>query len=571
MVRTVAGGLVLVVLAMTGGYLLVGTGYAVVHFARQSWQVLGVRQLEGPPPAAPAFRPYPRGQLWPDLAAVLRGTGERAWQAVARLHRRFWGWFNEASPPVMLVSLPMGASLAAGTALVALPVAAGALALVAVAAGVAALWGAALLVTWLTLGLAERGLRWSRRIVVACPHPGCYHRFRLPVYGCADADCDRRHPRLVPGGSGIWRHACGCGASLPTLVVLGRHRLAGYCPRCEQPLPRRTGRVRVEHVPVVGGPDAGKSTFLCLAIGALEKEITSGGGSVEYPDQRDQLRWRDALAALRSGVRLPKTPVELPPAVMLDTRPRRAEGRILYLFDPAGETYDAAELLDGQRYLDHAEVALVVVDPLAIPGVWRGFTAADHRAVGALAIPNQPQVVREGPGELVDRLVGMLRTRDGGARLRRVLLVVSKSDVLRETSVGRALAGPEPDVRGWLEEVGWGNWARALEECGGEVRYLASGLDIDDATVAGAVGWLTGADGDGSWSRGSRLRGSGLRGRAPAQSRPWRSYGRNGLIPRGHLAGRLVMQVLGVPVAVAAGLVATAAPFWWVWSVLVPA
>jgi hypothetical protein len=31
------------------------------------------------------------------------------------------------------------------------------------------------------------------------------------------------------------------------------------------------------------------------------------------------------------------------------------------------------------------------------------------------------------------------------------------------------------------------------------------------------------------------------------------------------------MQVLGVPVAVAAGLVATAAPFWWVWSVLVPA
>jgi hypothetical protein len=239
---------------------------------------------------------------------------------------------------------------------------------------------------------------------------------------------------------------------------------------------------------------------------------------------------------------------------MLDTRPRRAGGRILYLFDPAGETYDAAELLDAQRYLDHAEVALVVVDPLAIPGVRRGFTAADQQAAGRLAVPNQPQVPREGPGELVDRLVGILRTRDGGARLRRVLLVVSKSDVLRETSVGRPLAGSQPDVRGWLEEVGWGNWARALEECAGEVRYLASGLDIDAATVAGAVGWLTGA--------GAFARRGWLPGRRAA-ARPWRSYGRPGLIPRGHAAGRLTIRLLGVPVAFAAGLAAVVAPLWW--------
>jgi hypothetical protein len=551
---------------MVAGYLLIGTGHAVYHFARESWRVLRVRDHSGPSPdpvpAGPAYSPYLLSQGWLDSWVMLRTTGQRVWQEVARLHRRYWRWFRDASAPAVPVSLPLGISLVLGTALLALPLAAGVLVLAAGLLTALLLWTVGLLLVGGTLGVADLLLGAARRIVVACPHPGCYHRFPRPVYACPADGCQQRHPELVPGRSGLLRHACRCGASLPTLVLLGRHRLTGYCPQCDRPLPRRSGRLRIEHVPVVGGPDAGKTTFLCLAIGAVDRQVTGTGGVVEWPDEREQLRWREALTALRGGERLAKTPVELPAAVTVELRPRREPGRILYLFDPAGETYDAAELLDSQRYLDHAEVALVVVDPLAIPGVWRSLTAPDHQAVARLA-PAQP-VAREGPGEMIDRLVGVLRTRAAGDRLRRVLVVVSKSDVLRETQVGQRLGERRPDVRAWLEEVGWGNWIRALEDGSGQVRYLASGLDIDDTSLQGAIGWLTAGDQDGRVR--SRLRR--LWPVRPAATRPWRATSRPDRIPRGHAAGRLVMQALGVPAALLAGAAPLVLLAGWSWSLL---
>lgn len=568
MIAAVLRLIAFVVALMTTGYLVIATGYAAFHFVRESWRVLRVRDHGGPSPDpvpdAPAYRGYLVGQGWRDAGVLLERTVRGLWGDLGRMHRRFWGWFRDASAGAQLVSLPLGISLVSGTVLVVVPVLAGALAmLAALTAGVLS-WSVAMLLLAGPLGLLDLTLRAARRVVVACPHPGCYHRFRRPVYACPVDGCGQRHPALVPGRSGLLRHACRCGAALPTLMVLGRHRLTGYCPRCERPLPRRVGQVRIEHVPVTGGPDAGKTTFLCLAIGALTEQITAAGGVVEYPDERERLRWQDALAALRGGVRLPKTPVELPAAVMLETRPRREPGRILYLFDPAGETFDAAELLDSQRYLDHAEVALVVVDPLAIPGVWRSLTPADHQVLTQLA--PVPPVAREGPGEMIDRLMGVLRTRPAGARLRRVLVVVSKSDVLRQTQVGRALGEPRPDVRGWLEEVGWGNWVRALEECGGEVRYLASGLDVDPATLTEAFGWLT--SGQAASPRRSRSWWPRSWRPAPAATRPWVAASRPDRIPRAHAAGRLAMQVLGVPVALVAGLAGLAALGGWLWSVV---
>src|SRR5690606_3217739 len=293
--------------AMVTCYLLIGTGYAAVHFAWESRMVLRVRDHDGPSPdpvpATPAYRSYPLRQAWRDARVLLGRAGRGWWEDLAGLHHRFWGWFRGTSAAKQLLSLPLGVSLVVGTALVVAPVAAGALTvLIGLTAGVL-LWGVGLLLLAGTLGVADAALRVSHRIVVACPHPGCYHRFRRPAYACPADGCGQRHPALRPGRAGLLRHACRCGAALPTLMVLGRYRLTGYCPRCHRPLPRRAGRLRIEHVPVVGGPDAGKTTFLCLAIGALDQRITATGGVVEYTDERDQQRWRAALAALRGGER----------------------------------------------------------------------------------------------------------------------------------------------------------------------------------------------------------------------------------------------------------------------------
>jgi hypothetical protein len=394
------------------------------------------------------------------------------------------------------------------------------------------------------LGAVEVVLRGLRRIVVACPHPGCYQRFGLPVYVCSAPECGERHRRLVPNGFGALRHTCRCGARLPTLVLLGRHRLSAQCPHCSMPLPGRTGRVRIEHVPIVGGPDAGKSTFLCLAVSGLGSELASRGGSVSFVDPRDERAMTDGLALLRRGDRLVKTGVVLPRAVMVDLRP---SDRILYLFDPAGEYYAGREI-DSQRYLDHAEVALVVVDPLAIADVWTAFTDADRQVIAEAAPSNMAGAVREKAGDVVDRLVGALRGRPAGNRLSRLLVVVTKSDVLRRTSVGAGLGNGAVDA--WLEQVGWGNWVRTLRDHADAVVFTASGLDLPDGSFAAALGWVSGVDLTGAAVR---------RPKAPRRLRPWASPSRPGLVPPGHRSGRIA--VLGL--VVVAELVLGAGTIWY--------
>jgi hypothetical protein len=554
--------------------LAASSGFGLFQVGRWSWRVLRVRHHGGPSadlePVDPvlAYLPYPVRQAWLDLATVVRRSAADTAKAVYQLYKRAWLALPEDGRGWALVGFPTILALLAGTVLAGLPLLVGAavasLAQVVVAAGWAVMW----LAVVGTLGSLEVALRAVRRVVVACPHPGCYHRFGLPEYDCSGQDCDRVHRGLIPGRNGAWRHACACGASLPTLVLFGRFRLTARCPRCHRPLPRRAGRIRIEHVPIVGGPDAGKTTFLCLAIGAIRAAVTGNRGSVEFPDHRAEAVWSGSWAVLRGGNRLDKTPVQPPAAVMLDIQPRDSNGRILYMFDPAGEYYDSTEMVDTQRYLDHAEVALLVVDPLAIPGVWHAFTDRDRQAVADLSAPNQEQVTREHPGDIVDRLTAVLRTRSDGGRLRRLLLVVSKCDVLKDTSVGQALGvDRERDgyhVRDWLAEVGWGNGIRSVELSVGEVRYLASGLTIGDGALAGALGWLTGAGWDGT--RSGWVRRLARRPLRQPRGRPWQSTSRPGRIPRGHVVGRVVMLAGSVPLGVVAAVTVTGLLMAWLFS-----
>lgn len=113
-------------------------------------------------------------------------------------------------------------------------------------------------------------------------------------------------------------------------------------------------------------------------------------------------------------------------------------------------------------------------------------------------------------------------------------------------------------MRSWLEEVGWGNWLRALEESSGQVRYLASGLDIAAARLVDAVGWLAGVQQDGRARPRSPRRQAG--------HKPWQATVRFGGIPRGYAAGRVLMRLVAMPLAIAAGLAPLALAGWWLWG-----
>lgn len=465
--------------------LVAGTCAGLGRFFLMAGRGLTEPGLAGLSPVAcrgPAYRHYLLRQFWRDVAALFLHTVpwwlSRVQRAISSLTSSI------LTPPQGLFAFPVWLGLCAGLVLAGLPLVAagvvfGAVTVVIAAAGLAG-WSVCVAV----LGSVERLWMAYRRILIACPHPGCYRRFALPTYACPR--CDRRHPRLVPGLAGAFRHVCRCGARLPTTILLGRFRLAAYCPHCERPLPGRIGRARVEPLPIVGGPAAGKTTLMRLAVGELAEAAPQRAGAPQPPGA---------------------TMLDLPSA-----------GRILYLFDPAGELHTGATQVERLGYLDHGEALLFVIDPFALPELRPAMSQEERRLA--------PATSEEDPSDTLQRLLAELRSREDQGRQRRIAVVVTKTDLLRRTGVGRDLADPGADVRGWLEGVGLGNTIRTLEHAAGQVRYFASGLDSEPGALAELLAWAADVPLNGS------PRAAEPATRHPVTGRPADA------VPLGHQVGR---------------------------------
>jgi Double-GTPase 2 len=529
--------------------LVAAFGAGIGRFFQTAWRTLTATTLDGPSPVArpapgppdPAYPHYLLVQLWRDALTLERRTVP--WCVVQA--RWAVSTLTDALLPMPqgLALFPLWFGLCAGVVLSVLPLAVAALAFGAAAVAVAAAGLAGWSVCVTVLGAVERVWMTSRRMLLACPHPGCYRRFALPEYACPT--CEERHSRLAPGLLGAFRHVCRCGARLPTTILLGRFRLGAYCPHCHRRLPARIGRARVEPLPIVGGPAAGKTTLMFLAVRALRASAAGARGSADFVEARDARAYAGAVAELDRGERLAKTGPELPAATMLDlTLP--AAHRILYLFDPAGELHTGATSVERLRYLDHSEALLFVIDPFALPELRLALSADERRLVSDATATSE-----EDPSDTLQRLLAELRSRHDQGRQRRIAVVVTKADVLRRTSVGGGLDG---DPRAWLDGLGLGNTIRTLEGTAGEVRYFASGLDSPPAALAELFGWAAGlpltAQVDPSFD--DRPAADELREPSPVASRPPE------LIPYGHQVGRsalfAALTVLGPLLMVSIGL-----------------
>ncbi|MBT2211505.1 hypothetical protein [Actinomadura sp. NEAU-AAG7] len=537
--------------------LVVAGAAALGLYYLHACRTLAPSTLEGPSPVEPppvAYRHYLLSQVWRDWWAITRTVVPRVWTTasaiVVRLTRTLllgglWGYF----------AFPIWLALCAGIATAAVPAGVFVLALTVLYGLVAAVGLAAWLGCVLVLAAVERVFMAYGRILQTCPHPFCYERIGLPEYACPG--CGARHRGLTPGAGGAFRHVCRCGARLPTTVPLGRFRLAAYCPHCGGRLPERIGRVRVEPLPFVGGPAAGKTTFMVLGIRALHAHAHAVDGRLSFVERRHAQAYAGAIEEFRRGGRPAKTGPELPLATMVDVElPGRAR-RILYLFDPAGEHYTGATEVESLRYLDHGEALLFVVDPFALPQVRRALTADERRLVEAGAASSE-----EDPADTLQRVLNELRSRPDQGRQKRVAVVVTKIDLLARTEVGRGLR-EDPDLRGWLGRVGLGNTVRMLDQVAGEVRYLGSGLATPPAGVADLLGWLSGltppaANGDGPATGDGE---DGVPGTAPPRA-PWPVRGRaGGRVPVGYQVGRwaVLAGVSALTVAAVTGALLAAA------------
>lgn len=85
----------------------------------------------------------------------------------------------------------------------------------------------------------------------------CYTKYQSPIYICPN--CEIGYHSLRPSEKGIFSIKCGCGEKLP-VTSWGRRKLKTLCPECGNEVFGE--EVPIVAIPVIGGTESGKTTFI---------------------------------------------------------------------------------------------------------------------------------------------------------------------------------------------------------------------------------------------------------------------------------------------------------------------
>jgi len=197
--------------------------------------------------------------------------------------------------------------------------------------------------------------------------PDCHSKNPLAEYFCPK--CGSVHRQLIPSSYGILYRTCKCGQKLPATFFLHRGQLPAACPDCKRMLGDLI-EVRKIFVPVFGGPAVGKSSFLLTVLRELKEHwAPKRGFAVTFPDSGVDSEIHRAWQGLAKGLPPAKTVTNLPRAINAQVDRSGQEGRLLYLYDPAGEAFSETEGLQLHKYQDYLSGLVFLIDPFAVPEV----------------------------------------------------------------------------------------------------------------------------------------------------------------------------------------------------------
>ncbi|ABW16333.1 conserved hypothetical protein [Parafrankia sp. EAN1pec] len=490
---------------IAGAAALYVAGALVVAYFQEFGRAMGLgpnpaaAAPEQPPPRRtedgkePAYRQYLFGQarhdlrhahglVWPRLAAL--GRNHRRW-----VKNTFFGYgamdWHWPVGVVLMVGLFAGTIL--GLAVISL---------VATAQGVVllAVFLLAFLGIYLLRGI-DTVLLWIRGVRITCP--SCYRRGFYPSYECRN--CTVRHHDVRPGRYGVVRRVCACGERLPTLLLLGSHRMNAFCAHCEAPLAESVGTAAEVVLPVFGAAGAGKTRLMIVIMMAVEAIAGRSGATLALADE-DTRKWdAQARRELIRSDKVAKTGIRLPRAYSLYVEPRRGGRRLVHVFDPAGEYFNESDRLQELQFLTLARTFLFVVDPLSVDALWARLDRADQNRYSGVRARREPEFVF---AQTVQNLEAMgVRTKKA-----RLVVVVSKRDLVSRILIEDGVEDGEEALVRWLDEnLHQGNMLRSMRHAFGEVQFfLTTSIISDDSRVDDSIEKLT------SWTlarQGLRLSG----------------------------------------------------------------
>ncbi|MDP8315334.1 MAG: hypothetical protein RAP70_09745 [Candidatus Celaenobacter antarcticus] len=302
-----------------------------------------------------------------------------------------------------------------------------------------------------------------RKVSFKCPH--CYKPIALPVYLCPS--CGEKHGvniktkksfkqigKLIPGSYGIFRRQCKCNYKLPTSSLWGRNKLESICPHCSGPLNKKIGSSTNIHIPIVGGPASGKTSFLMASSIEIVKDSRITGREVSFPNQKDKRVFEYGEKQYQSGEVVRKTGDLSPSSFMINIKEANNEEYLLYLYDAAGELYgDATDTRLLHKYFDYIDGILFIIDPFSIPSVRASFESK---------LANQGDYVKpstEQPQDVFDRMVNTIRsiTKIKSKFKFPISVIINKVDAFDiKNKIGY-------DIKSWLLNTE-GNLVRSFED-----------------------------------------------------------------------------------------------------------
>lgn len=211
------------------------------------------------------------------------------------------------------------------------------------------------------LSVADFIFRFFKQISSHCPN--CQKKFGLPTYKCPK--CGALHTCLRPSKYGILKRRCNCGEMLPTTFFNGRQKLKAICPACGSDI--KDGGQHIEiTIPVVGGPSAGKTCFINMAISRIADVANQNKLDFSYSPligdeylSNKQNMDRGCLPAKTNDGRLKYYQFYLTPK-------GEKIKNLISLCDVAGETYEDNEEIGNQIGYKFANAFLMLIDPLSI-------------------------------------------------------------------------------------------------------------------------------------------------------------------------------------------------------------
>lgn len=222
---------------------------------------------------------------------------------------------------------------------------------------------------FLIITLLDRAYCGFKAIASHCPN--CQSKFSMPIYLCNN--CEVHHDMLHPGFYGILRRKCQCGEKLPTTFLNGRQKLRAICPACKGHEVKGGGLHASWSIPVIGGPNSGKTCYINMTMMSLEKNALSKYGFQFEHVKTERDEYEQNVENLSRGNLPQKTTDRRLNYYQFYLTPKGAIKQQVSLCDVAGELFDINDVnadsntINNQIGFRYGNAFMLVIDPLSIP------------------------------------------------------------------------------------------------------------------------------------------------------------------------------------------------------------